>query len=1129
MRDIAKRGLKGRKKDTFLLKLVITLAFIFIVASTIFQGSIDKTKLEQRLDLYGEWHAAYLKADEETVEKLKREPEVDKVGASLIIGESDNCGVVGTFNEDLMDMGRFSLYKGRYPEAPNEIMLELNQMSNMNLDLEVGQKINIAITIPTVDADPKEYMMNRNKELYERTLELYPEVDDYFKEYDRLWDLHYEALSRGEDTSEIESAMSALYWNMMFFRPKYHEHHETPFEQMGDVAVVSSNDYFYYYMEGDKVNPDIIREDGILLNQKVILKKEFIVTGIIKTYTDKWDLGGHNSPNAFITEEGGKTFTDAFYGTEIVDFSDYEMYYNAFLYSDSAKEELYNKLKPHYLNVEDSTSKEKEHVEYDVWFWMDMFGKTDEEIEYILEEATIVSGRSLLEARVNAGEIDRISQPWRDDSLEGVGDLANKIEINTDNFRRNIFSYPETTTSTEYVLALAIIAVVFIVTALAIFQIFLTQMKRRSRKIVLLKSIGSTNGQIIKMLIYEGLYLLRTGLLIGVPAGFGIAALVIYGMNVFGGRNLQLYIVPNLLILGIVAGCLALFIGMAVPMIFAIRIPLVGTMLKPPKHKKIKRKDSRNNEIKCQTFGYINWRYFKLNKGKTLISFGISFATITIMLMTALLCYFSFDNYKTAVLAKNRPDYAMELFYGETSRGLSQAKEELMKIEGIEQADVYKVGRQTFLWYDGIEDNKLFQTYKQLLPKGILPGHFSSYNPDLEGQPEWISNAFYTKIYGIDPDSELFTRYSLTVIDGNVDKEKFDKGEEIILLTPMYLQGYVDIEEKHFDERQVIETTNENNRMSWLFEQSGAYKLTYSSRYKDYYNKQNDIKPGDTIYISADAEKIAGESYVISHNTKEVTVGGVIHYFPKEGMWPFSNNLSPYVIIGSMKCMESIYPNSKLGLYPNTLEQMRTMVDYIYPNGYGRTLWHINTDTREQDPVLDSKLLAYANNNGYTLYNYKDSSSQLYYEAFNNAIIIGLLGFTAAVIAFIILYNTMVSKMEQDRNRIGILQSLGVTKNQFSKHYIKVGILSGLLSILIVNILLITVLFITSVGMAKGVSMTFEEYIKDIFEYRFWLYPWAVHIAICAVFFVLTIIIYYFPSKKVISLYPVENIRSLGR
>ncbi len=96
--------------------------------------------------------------------------------------------MVGTFNQELIDMGRFSLYKGRYPEKPDEIMLELNQMSNMNLDLEVGQKINVNIEITTIDKDVGPYIMELNKEYYEK----------------------------------------GLY-------PDYLQHHETPFENIGGI------------------------------------------------------------------------------------------------------------------------------------------------------------------------------------------------------------------------------------------------------------------------------------------------------------------------------------------------------------------------------------------------------------------------------------------------------------------------------------------------------------------------------------------------------------------------------------------------------------------------------------------------------------------------------------------------------------------------------------------------------------------------------------------------------------------------------------------------------------------------------------------------------------------------------
>lgn len=272
MKDIAKKGLKGRQKDTFLIKAVITLAFIFIITSTIFESSMNKTKLEQQMDLYGEWHAAYLGGNQETLERLKKEPEIDKIGQNLIIGKSDACGVIGTFNQDLIDMGRFSLYKGRYPEKPNEIMLELNQMSNMNLDLEVGQKIQVEIEIPIVDEDLGPYIMGLNEEFREQ--KIYPE---------------------------------------------YLRHHTAPFEKIGDVMTVVNSHYFYYYPYYEEVYPETIRENGFMYEQKVKLKKEFIITGILQTYTDKWDLGGHRAPNALITEEGGKAFTDALYGTTLGD------------------------------------------------------------------------------------------------------------------------------------------------------------------------------------------------------------------------------------------------------------------------------------------------------------------------------------------------------------------------------------------------------------------------------------------------------------------------------------------------------------------------------------------------------------------------------------------------------------------------------------------------------------------------------------------------------------------------------------------------------------------------------------------------------------------------------------------
>ncbi len=47
-------------------------------------------------------------------------------------------------------------------------------------------------------------------------------------------------------------------------------------------------------------------------------------------------------------------------------------------------------------------------------------------------------------------------------------------------------------------------------------------------------------------------------------------------------------------------------------------------------------------------------------------------------------------------------------------------EKELEAIDGgVKSTETYKVGKQLLLWYDGIEDNKLFNTFENLLPSSF--------------------------------------------------------------------------------------------------------------------------------------------------------------------------------------------------------------------------------------------------------------------------------------------------------------------------------------------------------------------------------------------------------------------------
>jgi len=140
--------MKGRKKDTITLSLVIILSFLFIVVTTVLHASSEKTKFEQKAAVFGRWKLSHYDGDEQIKSRLLELKDVEKLGATRIIGVSPSVGIVGTINQDLLDVGFFNLYEGRMPEKDDEIALELNQLKQLPDDVNIGDTIEVRIDIP---------------------------------------------------------------------------------------------------------------------------------------------------------------------------------------------------------------------------------------------------------------------------------------------------------------------------------------------------------------------------------------------------------------------------------------------------------------------------------------------------------------------------------------------------------------------------------------------------------------------------------------------------------------------------------------------------------------------------------------------------------------------------------------------------------------------------------------------------------------------------------------------------------------------------------------------------------------------------------------------------------------------
>jgi len=1058
---IARSGMAGRKKDTLLLLLVIMMSFFFTILAIILQGSFEKTRDARRLELYGEWHAAYLDADEQILQLLEQEDQISAIGKSYVFDAGSQIGVIGTYNQELLDMGRINLLEGNYPQNPGEIALESSKVAQMGLSNPIGQQIKVVYEFVLQKASNEDILEHREKV-----------IEEYKKKLKEEGTLPEEGTGRYED----------IYGNDFYSDPisaqvREYRHRTIDYEYADNGIVLTlSNLYYINYFKGETPDPEEIREHGVVEESILRVNVPYTISGVISDYSDRWDVGYYSLANAFITEESGLELENLIKNTKLTDNSAFRMSdnLNLFLYSDSLREDLFITLAEKLL--------------------------TKEEYEQVT-------------------------------GLNDYGELSGAISANNFKFRKNSFAYPVMEGSTEATLLLVILTIIFIATIVSVFQIFLSQIKRRSRKIALLKSIGATNGQIISLMAWEGVYLLICCLPAGTVLGAGVSYLVLLFIRLFKGAEVIFHIDFMLAGFGLLAGIVAVLLGMIVPVVYAAGTPLVGTMTKPPRHntQKIKKllQNRKDVEQKRQSFISITLRHISLNKSKTLLNMAISAITISILLSAVFICYLSFADYNKAVAIPDRPDYTLEIPYGLDETYIIHYSNALMKIPGVKQVKAYRRGNNLHLYHENLASDEIVNDFYQLIPDSLASEHFAPGFKDGKARAklygdENVDKAMLVNMYGINIKSDLGEAIIKSVTDGKIDKEAFEKGKEIILLLPNYkkereagrLSSYSDISKLNYLSRY--------SRMKWLLEKEAGYKFSLDKRYRDLYERNVTIKPGDYVVISADQEIQIGDSIISKFAPYKVKVAGIISYFPDSNIWPFSDTDESYAVIGSSYAFEMMYlasANAYVGDNYGFI-QMLTMFD----TKFGNTVFHIYANNGADRIKTDTRMIDFANTVDAKLYNYRENNQMLYRSAMNNALIIGILGFATSIIAIFILFNILTSTARQEKYRIGILQSIGVTGRKLISQQIASGFISSLISIVIAHVIVILVMFLTPFGRVEDASLSTLEYIADVFR-RLELYPWLIHFLVCILFTAATVMVYYISSIKVIKQSPVENMR----
>lgn len=673
------------------------------------------------------------------------------------------------------------------------------------------------------------------------------------------------------------------------------------------------------------------------------------------------------------------------------------------------------------------------------------------------------------------------------------GTLEDAYAYNTQSISINRYAYPAER-GLAATMGSTLVAVIVIITVCAVFQIFFTQLRRRTRKLTLLRSIGATNAQIFGILGFEGLYITLAGLVMGDSLGVLISWLIVRNLN-----DAVFHVDWRLFVSGQFWGVLAVAAGLLMPSIKAIHAPLVGRMDgKRRHHVKIK-------AMKRQTFIRICLRDLKANPGRTFGTAGLCIFLVTMELCCVFLGNAAFGTYRQTILDADKPDFTLTMNHAGTRRKVEPMIDAIGQIEGMQRWDFYRHGENLSLWYEGMQSSPVVCAVQETDSRFFAPSKSPS--------AARTDPALLTEFYGIESDTELFARICHGITEGSVDQTAYDEGEEVILILPMYVQKHGGQEPKGTTMAEALRT-------------AGRMEFSLSPDAARLWDRDTSISPGSAVTLGTDVYTIMENNADYRQSLLETKVAAIVRYFPEGGIWPFAGDPQSHVVIGSAKAMAKLYA---VGFTTYDTEQMKYIdarVEYFMPTEYAEAVWSLYAKDGADVETTLSPLSRFARQEHLTLHSFMDSKRTVYEKALSSGILAGAMATAATVIVWMILFNTLNAAQEQGRSRTGILQTLGITRKQFYQAQAMQALGYWAAAVVISNVLVLLLVLIFGAAQQAGQSISLAAGVQLALQKGLRGYPWGLHGILCLLQLPVLLVFSVHAAKKTMAYSPIENIRS---
>ena len=154
---LAFHGMLGRKKQTSLLLLLLTLVFSFLTAAVIYSVSSAQVLQDTRCELYGAWQ--YLRLSDTAADvaqaqnTLPASAQVSTVTQNgIVLGADDGvAGGIGTVDDTFAQLGRIVPISGDFPTQLDEIAMTTTLLDALGCSYDVGQTVTLKVAANDYD------------------------------------------------------------------------------------------------------------------------------------------------------------------------------------------------------------------------------------------------------------------------------------------------------------------------------------------------------------------------------------------------------------------------------------------------------------------------------------------------------------------------------------------------------------------------------------------------------------------------------------------------------------------------------------------------------------------------------------------------------------------------------------------------------------------------------------------------------------------------------------------------------------------------------------------------------------------------------------------------------------------